>query len=62
MKEDPQHNMTHHLDILKSTHAGISKQNIAKASFKHLTFYERISLFICFNSTEKDQKYSSDSL
>lgn len=54
--------MTHHLDILKSTHAGISKQNIAKASFKHLTFYERISLFICFNSTEKDQKYSSDSL
>lgn len=46
MKEDPQHNMTHHLDILKSTHAGISKQNIAKASFKHLTFYERISLFV----------------
>lgn len=36
MKEDTQHNMTHHLDIFRSTHAGIFKQNIAKTNFKHL--------------------------
>ena len=61
MKEDTQHNMTHHLDIFKCIHAGISRQNIAKANFQHWTFCECIFFFSLLYSIEKDQMRSCDS-
>ena len=53
--------MTHHLDIFKGIHAGISKQNIEKANFQQWTFCECIFFFSLLYSTEDDQMRSYDS-